>query len=194
MAPEPAVQQKLVGLPLLVASPVDVGRLVRELEAIDQALMQLNLQKQELKMPKTSKLMDEVINLNKLNLLQEADRTRLKQFLVAVKQRAPLLHISFSADPSPVFTEKLMSWLRQNVHPLTLLTVGLQPNIGAGCMVRTNNKYFDFSLSKHFGENRELLMSKLRGSVSPAVQQPAVVQAPGPAPVQVVPATSEVAK
>jgi len=171
--------RKFAGLPLSVVGPVDLGRLLREIETIDNALLELELRKpgSEAKLPKTSKLMDELVELNKLNLLQAADRADLKKFLEAVKQQAPVLHISFSADPTPSFLQRLMKYIRQEIHPLALVTVGLQPNIGAGCVVRTANKYFDFSLGKRLAGNRELLMSKLREHVT-APAAPAAQGAP----------------
>jgi hypothetical protein len=59
---------------------------------------------------------------------------------------APLLHMSFSAEPSPVFMNKLIAYVRENIHPLALIQVGLQPTIGAGFMLRTTNKYYDYIL------------------------------------------------
>jgi hypothetical protein len=168
VAPEAkATPEKLVGLPMLVASPVDVGRLIRELEQIDNTLLQLGLRAggAEVKMPKTSHLMDQTVQLNKLNLLQADDRGRLQQFLAAVKKQSPVLHMSFSADPSPAFIEKLMVWLRREIHPAVLLTIGLQPTIGAGCILRTTNKYFDFSLRQDFLKKRDLLLAKLSAPV-----------------------------
>jgi hypothetical protein len=150
-------------LPLTVASPADVGRLIHELELIDDALLQLGLRKggTEVKMPVTSRLMDQTIQANKLNLLQKDDLAGLRQFLAEVKQKSPVLHISFSADPPPSFMEKLMAWLRREIHPTVMVTSGLQPNIGAGCIVRTANKQFDFSLRQDFMKKRELLLSRL---------------------------------
>lgn len=157
------VAEKIIKLPVQVASLIDVGRLIRELEAIDSALLQLSLRKSghQARMPKTSQLMNQIIEHNKLNLLHKTDRQRLQQFLQAIKERAPLLHISFSADPSTVFLEKLMAWLRHEIHPQVLLTVGLQPTIGAGCMVRSTNHYFDLSLRQTFLKKRDLLLGKL---------------------------------
>lgn len=152
-----------LGLPALVASPADVGRLIHELKLIDEALLQLGLRDggTAVKMPKTSQLMDLMIQLNKLNLLRAADRAALGQYLATVRQKAPVLHISFSVDPSPAFTEKLMIWLRREIYPHALLTIGLQPGIGAGCIVRSTNKYFDFSLRQDFVKKRELLLAEL---------------------------------
>ncbi len=150
-------------LPLLIASPADVGRLIRELEQIDESLLQLGLRTggQEVKMPKTSRLMDQTIELNDLNLLKPGDRSALKQFLVVIRQTAPVLHVSFGADPSVAFAEKLMTWLRKEIHPFTLITIGLQPNMGGGCIVRTTNHEFDFSLRRHFDEQKGLLIEQL---------------------------------
>jgi hypothetical protein len=153
-------------LPPLVVGPVDVGRLTREIESINDAMMQLKLRQngetaKNAKLPETSGLMDQVVEYNKLNLLHEADRNILLGFLKHIKAKAPIMHVSFSADPSAAFLEKIMVWLRREIHPYTLMTVGLQPNIGAGCVLRTTNKYFDLSLRQSFAEKRGLLIDKL---------------------------------
>lgn len=166
MAPEPnAVNsaKKMVGLPVLVSSPVEIGRLIRELEIIDDTLLELAIRKggSEVKMPKTSQLMDRMIELNKLNLLLENDRKLLLRFLESIKQGAPVLHMSFSADPSVDFIEKMVAWLRKEIHPLALMTVGLQPSLGVGCVVRSTNRQFDFSLRQDFLKKRSLLQEKI---------------------------------
>jgi hypothetical protein len=163
-----ANQPKTIFLPTQVVGPVDVARLLREIEAIDEALLQLSLRSSgaPVKMPKTTLMMDKTIEQNNLNLLQESDRKALSGLLSAAKERAPKLHISFSADPSPVFIDKLVGWLRKEIHPFLLLSVGLQPTIGAGCMVRSINHRFDLSLRQDFAKKRDLLMQQL-------VQQPA---------------------
>ena len=161
MAPKTATKQLV--LPDSVVGPVDLGRLLREIETLDDTLMQLRVRTDvALKLPAVSRLLDQTVALNKLDLLETADFQKLHQFLTQVKAHAPVLHISFGADPSPLFTQKLVLWLRQEINPLVLLTVGLQPSIGAGCIVRTTNKYFDFSLREHFSKNRQLLISKLQ--------------------------------
>lgn len=155
----------IITLPINVTGRMDVGRLVREVETLDNFLEQAAVRKPgtPMQMPKTSKLLDEMLEHNKINALVSEERQRLLHFLITVRAKAPILHISFSADPTPMFTQKLVSWLRENIHPLVLLQVGLQPNIGAGCVVRTTNKYFDLSLKQHFSKQHTLLMTKIRG-------------------------------
>jgi hypothetical protein len=181
-------------LPVLVASTVDVGRLIREIENIDDVLHQLGLRKSgsNVQIPQTSHLMDLMVQLNKLNLLQETDRTALLKFLTAVRDRAPRLHVSFSADPNVTFIEKLMVWLRKEINPYLLLTIGLQPNIAAGCIVRSANKYFDLSLRQDFANKRELLLGQLMEAtqIGPA---PAVAPTPPVAISAPVTANAEVA-
>jgi F0F1-type ATP synthase delta subunit len=167
LAMEHDATQPNLHLPTSVTSRIDLGRLIREVEALNEFLEQAAIRQpgSAVKMPKTSRFLDEILELNKINVLVEADRSRLRAFLTIVKQKAPVLHMSFSADPSPVFTQKLTTWLRREIHPFVLLQVGLQPNIGAGCVVRTTNKYFDFSLRERFTASRPLLMQKLQGAV-----------------------------
>lgn len=150
-------------LPVFIISPADVGRLVQELDSLDNSLHELELRQpgQATHLPHTSKLLGQMIELNELNLLHKSDRQRLRQFLVTVKDRAPVLHMSFSSDPSPAFLEKLVSWLRKEIHPQVLVTVGLQPTIGAGCIVRSTNRYFDFSLRQDFSRKRDMLIKAL---------------------------------
>lgn len=162
--------QSFLQIPNDVVSRIDVGRLVREVEALDEFVEQAAVRKPgtSIQMPRTSKMLDEMLEINKLNALVEKDRMRLLNFLITVRAKAPVIHMSFSADPSPLFTQKLIIWLREHVHSLVLLQIGLQPNIGAGTVVRTTNKYFDMSLRKHFGTKHELLVTKIRGQNAPA--------------------------
>ncbi len=170
MVAEPAAAPQLQ-LPIGVITRSDVGRLAGEAESIDNFLRQAAVREPgtPVQLPKTSQLFDEFITTNKLNVLQEADRQRLYQFLQTIRTSAPILHISFSTDPSAMFQQRLITWIRQQMHPYLLLQIGLQPNIGAGCEVRSTNKYYDFSLRQRFNDQRILLISKLRGvEVAPA--------------------------
>jgi hypothetical protein len=187
VAPKSSVtEDRILSLPILVTTPADVGRLARELEVIDNALLQLGLRAPttEIKMPRTSRLMDQLVQINSLNLLLSDDRALTQRYLVAIRAKAPVLHMSFSSDPAPAFIEKLVVWLRREIHPELLLTIGLQPTIGAGCVVRTNNKYFDFSLRQDFAKKRQLLFDALVATASQVEAAPAA--APGIA----VPATA----
>lgn len=158
----PVTPDKLKLSPLVTGS-VGVVRLLRELEDINSSLLQASLRsgRTATKMPPTSYLMDEIIRLNKLNLLRKTDRAALDQYLKQLHSQAPVMHISFGAVPSPEFVEKLVTWLRREIHPAVLVTIGLQPGLGVGCVLRTTNKYFDLSLRQGLIKQRNLLKAEL---------------------------------
>ena len=161
MATEPSLQ-----LPSIISSRADVARLSREFEALGDYLHQAALRHtkpEDLKLPKTSRMMDEFVALNKLDVTSRSEHQRGQALLTEASKSAPVLHFSFSAEPSGAFLAKLVQWLRQNIHPLTLVQVGLRPNIAAGCIVRTKSRQYDLSLAQGFSESRQLLIEQLRG-------------------------------
>jgi hypothetical protein len=146
-----------------IISPSDLKRARREVEAVDDFLHQAGLRQggKAVKMPQTSRLIDELVSELKVNLLQPADRVRILKYLSDLVTNAPVLHVSFASEPSPAFMSKLIIWLRLNIHPQTLVHLGLQPSIAAGCIIRTANKQFDFSLTEAFEKQRSMLISSL---------------------------------
>jgi hypothetical protein len=168
MAPSPVKETKAHvkagAIPLAVVSSVDLGRLLRELEKYDDAMEQRRLRGEDpaTAVVKSSRLLEATAELNGIDLSAAIQRKNLHQFLAQVQAHAPVLHMSFSADPSAAFVAKLMTWLRREIHPTLLLTVGMQPSIGAGCIVRSTNHYFDFSLRKDFEKKSGLFIKALR--------------------------------
>jgi F0F1-type ATP synthase delta subunit len=165
---------KHIELPTIVFGPVEINRLLREIETLDDFIGQATIREpgKQPAIPKTSRTLDTIANNNNMNLLVPTDRKKLKQFLESVKTKAPVIHMSFAADPSAIFTAKIVAWLRTNVHPYALLQLGLQPTIAAGCIMRTTNKTFDFSLRNRFLDQRQLLLDAI-DAVQPKAQVPA---------------------
>lgn len=159
------MERKTLVLSSLVIGTSDVVRLKREVEALDDYLHQASLRKagdEIVKLPKTSRVMDEFAATNSLNLLQPESRKQALDFLHLAHTKAPVVHMSFAAEPSAAFMQKLALWWRQNIDLNILLEVGLQPNIAIGCIVRTSNKQYDFSLRQHFIANRDKLIEQLK--------------------------------
>lgn len=173
---EPKTERQLK-IPEGLTSRADISRIINELDSIENFLRDTAIRQpgSPMQLPKTSKLFDELVSTSQLNMLAKADRQYLSESLKWLRDNAPVLHISFSSDPSPLFVQRLTSWLRQHISPFIFLQIGLHPNIGAGCVVRTTNKYFDFSLRRRFASQRALLMKELlAGSSSTAPAQEAV--------------------
>jgi hypothetical protein len=180
--PQPAAAQKLV-LPVSVVSRADIGHSLRELERLDDYLLQASIRGAQAKdLPKLGHVLESVALANNFNLLFPEHRQTLKSFLAAVKAKAPVVHMSFPSEASKDFLAKLLEWFRREVHPLILLHVGLQPELAAGCMVRTTNKMYDFSFRKRFEKSKQKLIAALEASAQQAREEP--VQAVEPTAVQ----------
>ncbi|HJP96447.1 MAG TPA: hypothetical protein VJ843_03670 [Candidatus Saccharimonadales bacterium] len=151
-------------LPTLIFGIVEVRRLRLELESLDEFLRGMAIRREtKFEMPRVSRMLEALGRENGKDLLKGNDRKALGDFLQEIDRSAPVIHMSFAADPSASFSAKIVGWLRANIDPLALLEVGLQPTIAAGCVVRTTNKVFDLSLRSQFSQNTELLLESLRG-------------------------------
>lgn len=148
----------------------DMARLIREIAALEDSLHQASLRSTganaAAKLPKTSRLLDEIVTANSLNLLDADSRTKLQNSLKLIQQKAPVVHMSFSVDPSATFMQKMVTWWRENIDPYVLIEVGLQPNIAAGCLVRTPNHQYDFSLRRRLETQKAELAKYLEAPAS----------------------------
>lgn len=161
-------------LPVMLVGPADINRTLLELQMVDDVVRQAALSGSETpKLPKTSRLIDSLAEANRVDLADQAERDRLIAFMESLQQHAPVLHISFAAEPSADFTAKIIAWLRQNISKYVLVHIGLQPSIAAGCIIRSTNKVFDLSLRRHLEQKRSYLMDLMQG-VQPVAAGPRV--------------------
>lgn len=169
-------------LPVLVFGIVEVRRLKRELEALEEYMRQAAIREsgKQAALPRVSRLLDALATDNHLNLLQPEHRQQLQAFLKDIERRAPRLHISFATDPSSAFTAKMVTWLRSSIDPNALLEIGLQPTITAGAVVRTTNKIFDMSLRDRFANaTAQMLEAFEKEATNVAAPQAATAPAGG---------------
>lgn len=115
--------------------------------------------------PRITRVLEEMARTNKINLLEAKGRQDLADGLERISKEAPSLHISFAAEPSPKAFETILGWFRQNIHPNALVSIGLQPTIAAGCVLRTSNKIFDFSISARLKNQEDYLTKLIDGAV-----------------------------
>lgn len=160
-AAPPVVASELV-LPVSVVTRSDVSRSLREIGMLDDFFHQAAIRgSQAQTMPAISKTLDGLAVANNLNLIHPEARSVLKEFLTSLKAKAPVVHISFPSEASGPFLAKILEWFRREVHPHVVLHVGLQPELAAGCLVRTTNKLLDFSFRKRFEQSKQKLITAL---------------------------------
>lgn len=162
------MERKEFVLPLALVGDIDITRLLREINSLNDFFIATEVRKpgNNTQPPRITRLLNDVSVANSYNLLQKNDREELARQLNELKKTAPSIHISFAAEPSPKALEQVLRWLRENIHPLILLRVGLQPTIAAGCVLRTTNKIFDFSLREHLNKQEPYLVELIRGATS----------------------------
>jgi F0F1-type ATP synthase delta subunit len=162
------MEQHSLTIPNEIISPTDIARLLRETENLDEFFRQSAIRQggTPQSTPRYSRLLDTLVVANELNLLQANDREKMLASMKELAANAPVLHISFSVDPPSAYVQKIVTWLRSNIDGRILVRVGLQPSIGAGCVVRTTNKSFDFSLRRFFDNKKEFFAQKLHEVMS----------------------------
>ncbi|PJE65396.1 hypothetical protein COU91_01885 [Candidatus Saccharibacteria bacterium CG10_big_fil_rev_8_21_14_0_10_47_8] len=153
-------------LPSGIVSQVDVARVLRELNALADFFVAAVARKSGTPMqpPRLTRLLTQLAQENHFNLLEESNRKELARMLNDVLGHAPLLHISFASEPSTKALETILVWMRGNIHPQTLLQVGLQPNIAAGCVLRTPSKVFDLSMRSYLQKQENYLVELIAGA------------------------------
>ncbi len=158
---------KAFQLPSTVYGRAEIARMQRELGKIDDFFVDAAKRKPgtSITPPRVTQILDEVARSNGFNLLEAKGRQDLSDALKKLIKQAPSLHISFAAEPSPKAFETILNWFRENIHPNVLLSIGLQPNIAAGCILRTPNKIFDLSVTARLKDQEGYLAKLIDGAV-----------------------------
>lgn len=164
VAPNVAVEEpRSLHLPTGIVTAGDARKLYREIMKLQDTIQTLRLRSNQplAKLPRFGRMLEEFAAINRLNFLLPQDRDDAQAFITDVIRQAPVLRISFATETSRRFTTELIVWLRSNYDRRLLLDIGLEPTIAAGCIVRTKNKMFDFSLINHLKSQRSFLTERL---------------------------------
>jgi hypothetical protein len=193
-------QNSFVFPPALVTR-ADLARLVREIEDIDNELEAQKARNHAsgqtgYRLPNLSRPLADFIELNKIDAANDQARMHLKEQMRTLKDHAPIMHMTFATEADPKSLQQLVAYLRQEIHPQALLSVGLQPSLVGGAYVRTPNHVHDFSLRARMAEQRGLILQELEAlqHLMPVVEAPADPAAPAQAPAPSTPTTEAPAK
>lgn len=154
-------------LPPSVVTKVDVTRLVSEIERVDNDLTTAAVraktgggQGAQLAL---SPQLTEFMTQNALRPNSSNERTELINQMRLMKDKVPIIHMTFAVEADRESLQKLAAWLRAAVHPQAVIAVGLQPGLIAGVYLRTPNQVKDLSLRAMLKSGRGLLVSDLEG-------------------------------
>ena len=120
-----------------IITALELNRVIRELENLDDFLHQANIRTpgSSMSLPKTTKLLEGLAEANGFSLLDTVHRKHLIGKLRNLKLKVKKVHISFAVEPSPRVIRKIVLWMRENIHPQVVVEIGVQPTISVGCIV-----------------------------------------------------------
>ena len=153
-------------LPPSVVSKLDLARLVHEVEQVDNELTTAAVRAKAGSPAQPhiviSQELTDLLQLNSLSLTADGrERSTLLAQLRALKDSAPVIHMTFAVTADRASLSQLAQWFRKSVHPQAVLSVGLQPALVAGVYLRTSNRVFDLSLRGQLAGKREQLVKEL---------------------------------
>jgi hypothetical protein len=152
-------------LPAAVVRKADLARLVREIESLDGELeaQKVRARGQEVSyhLPNMSQGLNDFLEQNKLDITDDQGRMELVEHLRKLKDLAPVIHMTFATEADPESLQQIVTYIRTELHPHALLSVGLQPSLVAGAYIRTPNHVHDFSIRARLSEKRNVIAQEL---------------------------------
>lgn len=152
-------------LPPAIISKVDISRLVREFEDVDNTLTAKNVRKKagasDEETPAMSPQLQAFLDANPVNLEDSGARSDYIKQLRLLKNNVPVMNMTFAVVADAESLQQLSAWLRQSVHPQTVIDVHVQPALVAGVYLRSQNHVFDFTVRNALKEKRGELKKEL---------------------------------
>lgn len=151
-------------LPPSITGRSEISRILLEIEAVDYDFEAQTIRTPDapLVVPPTSRRLQQLAEINTVTIEDVKQRKHLIDQLRSAKDKAPTLHIAFASEPEPAILSQLVAWIRQNLHPVALVTVGIQPGLVGGCVIRTPDHIYDFSFRNHLRSAQPMLVERLR--------------------------------
>ena len=158
-------------LPPSVVTKVDISRLISEMQQLDNDIIT-----RDARMKAGATITDELtlseplqdfLAANSLEVGETNERAELINRLRQFKSSAPVVHVTFAAPVDLESLRVIAAWLREKVHPQSVVSVGLQPSLIGGIYIRTPNHIHDFSIRAQLAGHRDIIISEveaLRGS------------------------------
>ncbi len=152
-------EQELL-LPDLVITKKDAYGLLLLIENLSDRLVANSVKKET-----TNEIDPLVVDLALKNGLNELDLQAvdsIKERLRLQLQKAVVVHMAFSSEPTDAGLSRIVGWLRKEVSQSVLIHVTIRPSIAGGCIVRTNRRIYDFSFRRLLTVTRPKLVEAMR--------------------------------
>jgi|GEM_PF-505414 len=152
-------------LPVTIITKIDLSKLVSDFERVDDEMTTAGVRaKTGTAQSGTVVLSDTLKDFlveNQLRPTTSNDRQSLLKELRKLKDKVPILHMTFASPADTDSQQRLVKWLRDSVHKQAVISVGLQPSLVAGVYLRTPNKTRDLSLRGALKGQHDTLVTQL---------------------------------
>ncbi len=155
-------------LPPSIVTRTDLSRLVSEFEWVDNELTSSAVRSKTgaaaAPHPAVTATLEAFMLANQLTFGTSLERTQLIQQLRLLKDKVPIMHMTFAVEADRESLENLVAWIRTSIHPQAVVSIGLQPALVAGVYLRTPNKVHDMSVRTLLKSRRSILIKELEAS------------------------------
>lgn len=155
-------------LPPSVVTKVDLSRLIREIEWIDNEITAATVRTktgvEQTAAPTVSAAFEAFLGQNQLTLATSRERSELIAQMRLLKDKVPVIHMTFAVAADRESLQQLTAWIRSSVHPQAVISVGLQPALVAGVYLRTPNHVHDLSLRAMLANSHDVLIKELEAA------------------------------
>ncbi len=149
-------------LPVDIASPAQLSELIGELHTYRNQLRNAAVQAKVKKTPLIeTELSDELANLlhnNKIDAIDSQQLDTLHKELQKTLTTAPVMHLTFAANPGRTLRRQLTVWFRTQIEPTSLLTFAMRSDIGGGMLLQAGSHFYDYSFRDRILANKSRLM------------------------------------
>lgn len=158
-------QNSSLVLPDSIATKRDVLALIHELEHADNTLTTVEVKTKVGTAPKVDVVLsDQLMDFLHTNRMQIGDsrvRSQLISQLHHLINDMPVVNVTFATEADADSLQKIVTWVRESVHPQAVIAVGLQPDLIGGVYIRTLNHVYDLSLRAQLKDARHLITEEL---------------------------------
>lgn len=141
----------------------DVLRAIRDMEDLENQITGAKVRGGDMSIVSIPPTIMSLQKENDLDIFHKDARQMIRRLLMRMRDDAPQVHISFAIEPDNSSLQEILKWFRKEINPELIFRVGIQPSIAVGCVIRTTNHYFDFSLRQVLQKKGPEFIKRLEG-------------------------------
>ncbi len=160
----------MIKLPLSLSSSDQLGELSWEIERRLSAQQQVALQQSVTgqanvasNVTQASSVLLEVAKLSGINVDDPAALEALKSEIAQIRESVPTLHMLVATYPTQDVKDRIVNWLRSEIHEHAMCRFVVRGDLGGGYILRTRSREYDMSFRGRLLANKPKLVELFAG-------------------------------